>query len=106
MATRTHTIIIGVLCFFLFMLNSLDATLTVYAIENLGAREANPLMKMLIDISPLLFFVFKVVLVSVCIGFMYWVRNVRPRITLALLAFAVFVYAVIDARSIYMIVSQ
>lgn len=42
--------------------NFLDGVLTLFVLANMGGRELNPFMKLLIDAHPLFFFSFKILL--------------------------------------------
>lgn len=55
-----------------FILNLVDCFQTIYALEVLGAKEANPAMAYLYNISPYLFFLVKVSVCHATIGYMVW----------------------------------
>lgn len=64
-ASENHSIQLLLLHF----LNLFDGVLTLYVLEQ-GVEEANPLMEYLYTVSPHLFFIFKVVVVSSCLVFL------------------------------------
>jgi len=106
MTSNRHTLIVGIFCVILFVLNFMDAGITVYAIEHLRYYyEVNPFMKWLLDISPIFFFITKIAIISGAIALLYNVRNIKPRMTKYSLIITVIIYGTVVGRSIYMLLS-
>jgi hypothetical protein len=96
---QNHAIIIltGVYC----ILNSIDAASTLWGI-NLGLiTEANPLMRLLLAIGPLVFLAVKLTL-PVLVGLFCWfIRYKRPWLSVFVLWLAVAVYSLVTLLHFY-----
>ena len=66
---RRYDELVGIRVPLLHLLNLLDAILTLYALEQ-GVEELNPVMSYLHGISPHLFLIIKVLVVSICLCFL------------------------------------
>ena len=75
------------------LLNLFDIIFTLYAVESGYAIEANPFMRELLNMSPLVFAISKISLVSV--GSYFIVKNSRFRIARAALFLCFLVYGFI-----------
>lgn len=72
------------------VLNVIDAIATVFWIENQLATEVNPLMEILLNISPTVFIIMKIALVFLCAALLWLLR--RRNLTFILLAPVVLIY--------------
>lgn len=74
-AIRERSVVVRLVS--LFWLNILDGALTVSTINQSKGLEINPLMGFLLDLSPTLFLITKITLVSLCLLFVYRYRHLK-----------------------------
>jgi hypothetical protein len=80
----------------LMILNVIDAIATVFWIENQLATESNPLMEILLNISPTIFIIMKIVLVFLCATLLWILR--RRNLTFILLTPVILIYCYVSLK--------
>lgn len=63
------------------IMNVADALNTIWLLRRPGMYETNPLMRWAIGVSPVFFFVLKMLLVGVSVVALWWARNTCPRLS-------------------------
>lgn len=102
---RTYSdrgIIISALIF--LVLSVADAFLTLWGLKLDIIREANPVMKMLIDSYPALFFLLKIIVPIILGLYCWWSRNKDRKLVTYALGIAVGVYIIVSGFHLYWIV--
>jgi hypothetical protein len=82
-----------ILLVILTILNVIDALATAFWIDNKLASEANPVMQIWLDISPIFFITMKILLVVFCSALLWKLRD--RRLTYFLLAPVIVIYSYI-----------